>query len=133
MKPFFSPLARQYFAFIGLIILVGYLSSLTYRHVHREWVAFAQGEEYLDKKEISKALASYEEASRLGVNTPKLYLRLAYCYSELNSYDTAIVWYERYLRERPSDTIARFRYAQALSFVGKSEEADQEFQKIEEK
>ncbi len=124
---------RQYLIFLGLLLLTGWLTSIAYHKIHPEWVVFAKGEQYLEEKQIKQALEAYEMASKLGLSHPKLFLRLAYCYSELSEYETAIVWYAAYLKERPTDIIARYRYPHALTASGQGEAAIREYKIISEK
>lgn len=111
-------------------MLAAALSILTYRELHPDWILLRKAEYQYENKNFIEAVALYEESLKQGLPQNQLSVNLPNSYFALGKFDQAIPYYQKYLLLHPKDTSARLSLAKAFTWVGKTEEAEEQYKKI---
>lgn len=121
---------RQALILLSLAFITILGTHWTYINFNRKWVLFHKANELYEKKDWEGAAQGFEESIAIGLNYPKVFLKLAKAYNYQKNYPLAIHWYQRYLTAFPKDYWARKEYAGLLVATGNHDEAAKEYQMI---
>lgn len=108
---------------ILLIIGSAIATTATYHLLKREWVIYRQAESCFVQREYARAALLYREALEAGLIKPDLYPRLVYSLLMSGQPQEAIVLYKRFFREQPNRLADIIAIADALSRMGRFDEA----------
>lgn len=101
-----------------------------YRTLFPEWIYFREAENKYDAKDYKATVILYRKSLEAGLPQSKIGINLPNAYVAIGQFEDAIVWYKNYLSMHPKDNNARLALAKALSWIGKTHEAELEYQKI---
>ncbi len=124
---------KQNIIYVLLILLTIVLTVCSYFYFNQKWLYFRKGETYYQARKFHEAIPYYIQSLHLGKTAKKTYFHLATAYIAEKEFDKAAGVYGAYLQENPDDHEARLDYARALSWAGKLEESQKEYQKLLEK
>ncbi|QLH37613.1 MAG: tetratricopeptide repeat protein [Parachlamydiaceae bacterium] len=86
----------------------------------------------MQRKKFEEAADLYDQSLAAG-GQKRIIVNLANSYVATGHFDKAIELYKAYLIENPNDIKARLELARALSYIGKFQEAEIEYEKVLEK
>ncbi len=124
---------KQNIAYSLLILLTIVVTICSYFYFNQKWLYFRKGETYYTARKFHEAIPYYVKSLRIGKTTKKTYFHLATAYIAEKEFDKAAEVYGAYLQGNPDDREARLAFARALSWAGKMEESQREYQKLLEK
>lgn len=121
---------KQFYIYIGLILLAVLLSFVSYRMTQQKWLLYRAAETQFHQQSFREAIPLYQSSLEKGITTPILYVHLADSYTTVGNFPEAITFYRKYLEIQPQDHEVRFLLARVLNWNGDLRESESEYRKV---
>ncbi len=114
---------RQIHIFYVLLFVVMIATTAAYHLLSQDWVMFRKAEKSFHSKQYSEALVLYEKTFDMGLQTTRVYFRIAQCFLAEGMFDEAVKWYLKLLEKDPENRNLKVMIARAVFWGGDMNQA----------
>lgn len=122
--------SRQVLIYIFLLALTSVVTTYVYFQTRSEWILYHKGKLLYDDKNYGKAAILLQQALDDGAGSRDAYFYLGDSYAADKQFEEAEKVFRSYLVNNPKDLEARVKLARVLSYMGKLDESQKEYEQV---